>query len=60
MIPCVFKLRKCLQNWGNYTDISQAVMAYDLYTIDMLLICWFGTQPTQHVRENDMKYNLKL
>jgi hypothetical protein len=45
-----------LQNWGDYTDMSQAVLAYDLYTIDVLLICWFGTQLTQHVRENDMKY----
>jgi hypothetical protein len=41
-----------LQNWGDYADMSQAVIAYVAYTIEVLLICWFGTQLTQHVREN--------
>jgi len=41
-----------LQNWGDYTDMSQAVLAYGTYACDVLLICWFGTQLTQHVRQN--------
>jgi len=40
-----------LQNWGNYADMSQGVVVYMTYTIDVLLICWFGTQLTQHVRK---------
>jgi len=32
--------------------MSQAVATYALFTIDVLLICWFGTQLTQHVRDN--------
>jgi len=39
-----------LQNWGNYADMGQAVAIYTTYTVDVLLICWFGTQLTQHVR----------
>jgi len=41
-----------LQNWGDYTDISQAVLVYVTYASDVLLICWFGTHLTQHVRQN--------
>jgi hypothetical protein len=40
------------QNWGNYADMSQGVAIYITYTIDVLLICWFGTQLTKHVRKN--------
>jgi hypothetical protein len=40
-----------LQNWGDYADMSQAVMGYVILAADVLLICWFGTQLTQHVRE---------
>jgi hypothetical protein len=47
-----------LQNWGDYTDMSQAVMAYITYAIEVLLICWFGTQLTQHVSKNGLLYLL--
>jgi hypothetical protein len=39
-----------LQSWGDYTDMSQAVLGYVTYASDVFLICWFGTQLTQHVR----------
>jgi hypothetical protein len=42
----------CLQNWGDYTDVSQAVIVYVTIVTDVLLICWFGSQLTQHVRQN--------
>jgi hypothetical protein len=42
-----------LQNWGDYTDMSQALLGYAMYASDVLLICWFGTQMTQHVRQKD-------
>jgi len=52
----IFTVSLCLsyylQNWGNYADMSQGVVIYMTYTIDVLLICWFGTQLTQHVRKN--------
>jgi hypothetical protein len=31
--------------------MSQAVIIYVSYFCDVLLICWFGTQLTQHVRQ---------
>ena len=40
-----------LQNWGDYTDMSQAVAIYFVYASDVLLICWCGSQLTQHVRK---------
>jgi hypothetical protein len=40
-----------LQNWGDYAGMSQAVAAYVTFLSHVLLICWFGTQLTQHVRE---------
>jgi hypothetical protein len=43
-----------LQNWGDYTDMSQAATVYVTYASDVVLICWFGTQLTQHVRQNDL------
>jgi len=43
-----------LQNWGNYTDMSQAVLVYVTYASDVLLICWFGTQLTQNVRKSGL------
>ena len=43
-----------LQNWGDYTDMSQAVLVYVTYAGDVLLICWFGDQLTQHVRKNGL------
>ena len=32
--------------------MSQGVAVYVTYACDVLLICWFGTQLTQRVREN--------
>ena len=43
-----------LQNWGDYTDMSQAATVYVTYASDVVLICWFGTQLTQHVRQNGL------
>jgi hypothetical protein len=40
-----------LQNWGDYTDMSQGVITYVIAACDVLLIGWFGTQLTKHVRE---------
>jgi len=42
------------QNWGDYTDMSQAVFVYVFYASDVVLICWFGSQLTQHVRQNGL------
>jgi len=47
-------IKHYLQNWGDYTDMSQAVIFYVTYASDVLLICWFGTQLTQHVRKNGL------
>ena len=41
-----------LQNLGDYTDMSQGVTVYATYASDVLLICWCGSQLTQHVRQN--------
>ena len=48
---------KILQNWGNYADIFQAAAGHITLTIDVLLICWLGTQLTQHVRDNYLFYS---
>jgi len=42
------------QNWGDYVNISQTVVLYVLFASDVFLICWFGTQLTQHVRVNGL------
>jgi hypothetical protein len=42
------------QNWGDYANMSQAVVIYVIMACDVLLICWFGTQLTQEVRENGL------
>jgi nicotinamide riboside transporter PnuC len=34
--------------------MSQAVAGYIWLASDVLLICWFGTQLTQHVRQNGL------
>jgi hypothetical protein len=39
-----------LQNWGDYTYIKQGIIIYVTYASDVLLNCWCGSQPTQHVR----------
>jgi len=38
-------------------DMSQAVAIYTLFAVDVLLICWLGTQLTQHVRDNYLFYS---
>jgi hypothetical protein len=50
-------ITKMLQNWGNYADMSQAVIIYMTFASDVLLICWCGTQLTQHVRDNYIMLN---
>ncbi|GFG41080.1 hypothetical protein Cfor_07917, partial [Coptotermes formosanus] len=35
-------------NWGDYADMSQGVVIYLFFSGDVLLICWLGTQLTQH------------
>jgi hypothetical protein len=32
--------------------MTQGVAIYLMFSSDALLICWFGTQLTQHVRKN--------
>jgi len=49
---CLWYWIKFLQDWGDYTGMSQAVLSYTWFAGDVLLICWFGTQLTQHVRQN--------
>ena len=49
-----------LQNWGDYTDMSQAVIIYVSYASDVLLICWCGTQLTQQVRKDGLLLLLLL
>jgi len=44
-----------LQNWGDYADMNQGVAVYMTLAADVLLICWFGTQLTKHVREKDVQ-----
>jgi len=46
-----------LQNWGNYADMFQGVAVYTSFIIDVLLVCWFGNQLTQHVRDNYSFYS---
>jgi len=43
-----------LQNWGDYADMNQGGLVYMIWAGDVYLICWFGDQLTQHVRENDV------
>jgi hypothetical protein len=43
-----------LQNWGDYTDMSQGTSVYVIFASDVLLICWFGTQLTQNVRQEGL------
>jgi hypothetical protein len=42
------------QNWGDYANMSQAVALYVIFSCNAFLICWFGTQLTQHVRVNGL------
>jgi hypothetical protein len=47
-----------LQNWGDYTDMSQAVLVYVSFAVDVLLICWCGSQLTQQVRQYGLLFLL--
>jgi len=49
-----------LQNWGDYTGMSQAVLIYVFNVCEVLLICWCGYQLTQQVRQNDILLLLLL
>jgi len=40
--------------------MSQAAVLYVLFACDVSLICWFGTQLTQHVRVNGLLFLLFL
>jgi hypothetical protein len=52
---CVLLLLSVLfQAWGDYANVSQSMAIYVIMASDVLLICWFGTQLTQHVRMNDL------
>lgn len=42
------------QNWADYADMSQGMVVYVIYASDVLLLCWFGTQLTQHVRQDGL------
>jgi hypothetical protein len=39
--------------------MNQGVAIYTTFACDVFLICWFGTQLTQHVRENEIIVFLK-
>jgi hypothetical protein len=49
-----------LQKWGDYVDMSQGVTVYLICASDVFVICWFGTQLTQHVRKNGLLFCLFL
>jgi len=39
---------------GEYANMTQAVVIYVTFACGLLLICWSGTQLTQHVRVNGL------
>jgi len=39
-----------LQNWGEHTDISQAVVVYILTVGSLCLFCWLGNELSEQVR----------
>jgi hypothetical protein len=45
-------MKTFLQNWEDFADTSQAFMVYVAFSSHVLLFGWFGTQQTQHAREN--------
>ena len=55
LFPYGPNIMRILQNWGDYADMNQGVAVYKKLAADVLLICWFGTQLTQHVREKDVR-----
>jgi len=54
MLIILYLISFFLQNLGDYTDMFQAVYIYVIYAGVVVLICWFGTQLTQHVRQNGL------
>jgi hypothetical protein len=50
ILLCFWSYEIILQNWGNYSDMSQGLVIYIVSAADVLLICSFGTQLTQYVR----------
>ena len=40
--------------------MSQGAVLFMSFATDVLLICWFGTQLTQHVRDNSFLYSKEL
>ena len=56
LFPLYIAIIKCFffQTWGDYANISQAVAIYVTFASEVLLICWFGDQLTQHVRVNGL------
>jgi len=58
---CILLLLSVLfQAWGDYANMSQATAVYVVFASDVLLICWFGTQLTHHVRVNGLLLLLLL
>ena len=53
LVYCYYKVF-LFQNWGDYANMSQAVVLYLALASDVFLICWFGTQLTQYVRVNGL------
>jgi len=47
-----------LLNWGDYTDMSQAMLVYVPFAGDVLLICWCGSQLKQQVRKYGLLFLL--
>jgi hypothetical protein len=37
--------------------MTQAVLVYVVFASNVLLICWFGTQLTEHVRKNGLFFS---
>ena len=48
-VYCYYKIF-WFQAWGDYASMSQGLALNVIFVCEVLLICWFGTQLTQHVR----------
>jgi len=46
-------IKSSLQNWRDFADVTQGVAIYLVYSSDVLLICWLGSQLTKHVRQKE-------
>jgi hypothetical protein len=47
-------MKTFLETWGDFADRSQTVIVYVAFVSHVLMFCWFGTQLTQHVREDGL------